>query len=50
MIDPIENAGVQALQDAVTAMGGTARAIRDTATTYADTDTANAAAFDASLR
>jgi len=50
MIDPIENAGVQALQEAVNAMGNTARAIRDTATTYADTEAANAAAFDGSLR
>lgn len=50
MIDPLENAGVEALQEAVNAMGNTAGAIRDTATTYADTDTANAAAFDGSLR
>ena len=50
MIVPIENAGVQALQEAVNAMGNTARAIRDTATTYADTEAANAAAFDGSLR
>lgn len=50
MVDPIENAGVQALQEAVDAVGNTARAIRDTATTYTDTETANAAAFDGSLR
>jgi hypothetical protein len=50
MIDPIEAAGVQALQEAVNAMGNTARAIRDTATTYSDTDAGNAAAFDGSLR
>lgn len=50
MIDPIENAGAAALQDAVDAMGGTARAVRDTATTYAGVDAANATAFDGSLR
>jgi uncharacterized protein YukE len=50
MIDPIENAGVEAIQEAVNAMGGTARAVRDTATTYADTDAANASAFERSLR
>jgi Excreted virulence factor EspC, type VII ESX diderm len=50
MIDPIENAGVDAINEAVSAMGNTARAVRDTATAYSDADTTNAAAFDASLR
>lgn len=49
MIDPIENAGVQALRESVDAMGNTARAIRDTARTYAEADAANASAFDGSL-